>query len=153
MWLGDFLCMTRCQPADFDLWCCLGCEIELKRAFQPPAPFCRLTACPWKLTLQPSPVGRVVGEQATLQQGSILVLFWRAGTPTSTYPWLDEEAHPHEVRHGEGGEQGDLPVLALYSLAQQQALSQLQSCFGDCDGGSSFLHDVGIMHMRGFRSI
>ena len=42
----------------------------------------------------------------------------------SSYTWLDDNGGEHEVVQGEGGEQGDPLMPALYSLAQHAALSE-----------------------------
>ena len=51
-------------------------------------------------------------------------------TNTSTYLWTDDQGSTHEVQQGEGGEQGDPLMPALFSLGQhaalQQAATQLQ---------------------------
>eukprot|EP00439_Symbiodinium_sp_Y106_P004033 s4727_g1.t1 len=41
-----------------------------------------------------------------------------------SYTWLDDNGGEHEVVQGEGGEQGDPLMPALYSLAQHAALSE-----------------------------
>ena len=44
----------------------------------------------------------------------------------SKYIWTDANGHPHEVEQGEGGEQGDPLMPALFCLAVQSALTAAQ---------------------------
>ena len=41
--------------------------------------------------------------------------------------WYDDEGVPHEILQGEGGEQGDPLMPALYALGQHEALSQVHA--------------------------
>ena len=45
----------------------------------------------------------------------------------STYVWYDDEGAPHEILQGEGGEQGDQLMPALYALGQHAALTQVHA--------------------------
>ena len=47
------------------------------------------------------------------------------GTP-STYLWQDDDGTVHDVQQGEGGEQGDALMPALFALGQHNALVTLQ---------------------------
>ena len=71
-----------------------------------------------------------------------------------TYMWFDVDGHAHEVFQGEGGEQGDPRMPALYVLAQYQALVKLQSQLLDGEAVFAFLDDVYIValpkHVRAF---
>ena len=62
-----------------------------------------------------------------------------------TYMWFDVDGHAHEVLQGEGGEQGDPRMPALYVLAQYQALVKLQSQLLDGEAVFAFLDDVYIV--------
>ena len=46
---------------------------------------------------------------------------------SSSYLWDDDEGITHEIRQGEGGEQGDPMMPMLYSLGQHQALAAVQT--------------------------
>ena len=46
---------------------------------------------------------------------------------SSSYLWDDDEGITHEIRHGEGGEQGDPMMPMLYALGQHQALAAVQT--------------------------
>ena len=48
------------------------------------------------------------------------------GNPSS-HLWDDDDGETHEIRQGEGGEQGDPLVPMLYALGQHQALRSVQS--------------------------
>ena len=59
----------------------------------------------------------------------------------STHLWEDEEGVVHEIRQGEGGEQGDPLMPALFALGQHQALQAIQGSLAairDFDGFSMY---------------
>ena len=60
--------------------------------------------------------------------GDALVPFVKKfyGSP-STYIWDDDEGVVHEVFQGEGGEQGDALMRALFSLEQHNSLEAIQA--------------------------
>ena len=74
----------------------------------------------------------IIGKLQSLPSASALVPFVMLsyGQP-STYLWADSSGVVHDIRQGEGGEQGDPLMPALYALAQHGALQaahdQLQS--------------------------
>ena len=45
---------------------------------------------------------------------------------SSSYTWYVDAGHGHRIQQGEGGEQGDPRMPALYALAQHPALAELQ---------------------------
>ena len=65
---------------------------------------------------------------SAMENGEKLLPFVRSfyGAP-STYLWEDEVGTAHEVRHGEGGEQGDPLTPLLFSLGQHTALVAFQA--------------------------
>ena len=71
-----------------------------------------------------------------------------SSTSPSVYTWCDDDGCPHEVIQGEGGEQGDplMPAFyALASLAQHDALCDLQGQLRDGEAVFAFLDDVYIV--------
>ena len=58
---------------------------------------------------------------------SLLPYFMMSYGQPSTYLWLDDGGEWHEVSQGEGGEQGDPLMPALYSLAQHGALEEARA--------------------------
>ena len=74
---------------------------------------------------------RMIEKLLSLPEASAMVPFvlLSYGQP-STYLWTDDAGVAHEVRQGEGGEQGDPLMPALHSLAQhgarERARAQLQ---------------------------
>ena len=63
----------------------------------------------------------------------------------SSYTWIDDDGHAHQVTQGEGGEQGDLLMPALYALAQHEALNDLQNQLRDGEAVFAFLDDVYVV--------
>ena len=63
------------------------------------------------------------------------------GSP-STYLWEDEEGGVHEIRQGEGGEQGDALMPALFSLGQHGALEAIQARLRPSERLMAFLDDI-----------
>ena len=61
----------------------------------------------------------------------------------STYTWYDEADRANIICQGEGGEQGDPLMPALYALAQHEALCDLQS--QDGEAVFAFLDDTYIV--------
>ena len=47
----------------------------------------------------------------------------------STHLWEDEEGTVHEIQQGEGGEQGDPLMPALFAMGRHQALQAVQESF------------------------
>ena len=63
----------------------------------------------------------------------------------STFVWTDDEGNPHDVPQGEGGEQGDALMPALFCLAMKPALEEIQSRLGEGDLVLAYLDDVYIL--------
>ena len=63
------------------------------------------------------------------------------GAP-STYLWQDDMDVVHEVHQGEGGEQGDALMPALFSLGQHNALVAVQQQLGHDERMFAFLDDI-----------
>ena len=63
------------------------------------------------------------------------------GNPSS-FLWEDDEGTTHEIRQGEGGEQGDPLMPMLYALGQHPALCAIQSKFHGGEHLLAFLDDV-----------
>ena len=60
----------------------------------------------------------------------------------SEYLWYDDDGQEHSVWQGEGGEQGDPLMPALYSLGQHPALQAVQELLQDDEYLLAFLDDV-----------
>ena len=60
----------------------------------------------------------------------------------STHLWEDEEGVVHEIPQGEGGEQGDPLMSALFALGQHQALEAIQESLQSSETLMAFLDDV-----------
>ena len=60
----------------------------------------------------------------------------------STYLWEDDEGVVHEVVQGEGGEQGDALMPALFSLGQHRSLEAIQARLRPSERLFAFLDDV-----------
>ena len=60
----------------------------------------------------------------------------------STYLWEDEEGVVREIQQGEGGEQGDPLMPALFALGQHQALVAVQETLQPSERLLAFLDDV-----------
>ena len=63
------------------------------------------------------------------------------GSP-STYLFYDERGIAHEVRQGEGGEQGDPLMPCLFALGQHEALQQARHHLHPSDALYAFLDDI-----------
>ena len=63
------------------------------------------------------------------------------GSPSS-YLWEDSEGVVHEVLQGEGGEQGDALMPALFSLGQHDALVAIQGRLAPDERLMAFLDDI-----------
>ena len=63
------------------------------------------------------------------------------GTP-STYLWEDSEGVVHEILQGEGGEQGDALMPALFALGQHDALLAIQDRLRPEGRLFAFLDDI-----------
>ena len=62
--------------------------------------------------------------------------------PPSTYLWQDDMDVVHEVHQGEGGEQGDTLMPALFSLGQPNAWVAVQQQLGHDERLFAFLDDI-----------
>ena len=60
----------------------------------------------------------------------------------SRFLWTDDEGHSHTIAQGEGGEQGDPLMPALYSLAQHDALVEADGALLPGEHILSFLDDL-----------
>ena len=60
----------------------------------------------------------------------------------STFLWSDAEGHVHEIQQGEGGEQGDPLMPALYALGQHRALEVARAQVQPDEILVAFLDDV-----------
>ena len=60
----------------------------------------------------------------------------------STYMWGDDERVVHEITQGEGGEQGDALMPALFSLGQHSALEAIQARLRPGERLMAFLDDI-----------
>ena len=83
---------------------------------------------------------------SAMENGEKLLLFVRSfyGAP-STYLWEDEMGTTHEVRQGEGGEQGDPLMPLLFSLGQHRALVAVQARLREGERLFAFLDDVYVI--------
>ncbi|CAE7242891.1 unnamed protein product [Symbiodinium sp. CCMP2592] len=62
-----------------------------------------------------------------------------------TYTWYDDDGRAHDISQGEGGEQGDPLMPALYALAQHEALCDLHSQLQDGEAVFAFLDDTYVV--------
>ena len=62
----------------------------------------------------------------------------------SCYLWRDSAGNTHEVRQGEGGEQGDPLMPMLYALGQYPALQHMASQLQANERIYAFLDDIYI---------
>ena len=65
------------------------------------------------------------------------------GAP-STYLWEDSDGVVHEILQGEGGEQGDALVPALFALGQHDALVAIQARLRPEERLFAFLDDINV---------
>ena len=63
----------------------------------------------------------------------------------SVYTWLDETGTEHDVLQGDGGEQGDPLMPALFSLAQHAALSEAAAGLQEGEAIFAFLDDTYVV--------
>ena len=63
----------------------------------------------------------------------------------SSYLWDDDEGVTHEIRQGEGGEQGDAMMPLLCALGQHQALRSVQSQLRPSEGLLAFHDDIYVV--------
>ena len=63
----------------------------------------------------------------------------------STYVWTDSHGRVHDIAQGEGGEQGDPLMPALYSLAQHGALQEVQAQLLDGEAVFAYLDDIYVV--------
>ena len=68
-------------------------------------------------------------------------------TPSS-YTWTDDSGRSHVIGQGEGGEQGDPLMPALYALAQQPAFCEVQAQLRDGEAIFAFLDDTYVVAPR-----
>ena len=62
--------------------------------------------------------------QPDLEEVLPFVRQWYAGQ--SEFVWFDSDGEPHHITQGDGGEQGDALMPALFCLALRRALSEVQ---------------------------
>ena len=60
----------------------------------------------------------------------------------STHVFYDAQGAAHEIRQGEGGEQGDPLMPALYAFGQHAALLQAHTALGPEEDLYAYLDDV-----------
>ena len=63
----------------------------------------------------------------------------------SEYVWYDDEGKAHSVVQGEGGEQGDPLMPALYALGQHAALQEVSDSLGEGELIFAYLDDVYVL--------
>ena len=63
----------------------------------------------------------------------------------SVYTWLDDDGREHDVLQGEGGEQGDPLMSALYCVAQHAALAEVAAGLRDGEVVFAFLDDTYVV--------
>ena len=66
----------------------------------------------------------------------------------SRYIWTDSEGVPHDVVQGEGGEQGDPLMLALYALGQHAALQRTNARLQQGELLLAYLDDLYLVTTR-----
>jgi len=72
-----------------------------------------------------------------------LVPYVRAWCGTAPeYVWVDDDGVQHTVAQGEGGEQGDALMPALFSVALKPALSAIQARLGPGELVVAYLDDI-----------
>ena len=65
--------------------------------------------------------------------------------PRSTFVWTDDSGSQHDVTQGEGGEQGDALMPALFCLAMRPALEEIQQRLTHGDIAVAYLDDIYII--------
>ena len=63
----------------------------------------------------------------------------------SKFVWTDDSGQQHDVTQGEGGEQGDALMPALFCLAMRPALEEIQQRLAPGDLVVAYLDDVYIL--------
>ena len=63
----------------------------------------------------------------------------------SKYLWEDDCAVVHEITQGEGGEQGDPLMPALYALGQHRAIVAVQATLLPSEKLFAFLDDIWVV--------
>ena len=63
----------------------------------------------------------------------------------SVYTWLDDDGREHDIVQGEGGEQGDPLMPALYCVAQHAALADVAAGLRDGEAVFAFLDDAYVV--------
>ena len=63
----------------------------------------------------------------------------------SKYVWYDEEGLPHEICQGEGSEQGDPLMPALFALGQHSALLQINATLREGEMLFAYLDDIFVL--------
>ena len=66
------------------------------------------------------------------------------GSPSS-HLWDDDEGETHEIKQGEGREQGDALMPLLYTLGQHQGLQAVQSQLRSSERLFAFLDDIYVV--------
>ena len=82
-------------------------------------------------------------ERPTLQP--LLPYVHQSCANVSTYVWMDDRGRVHDIAQGEGGEQGDPRMPALYSLAQHGAHQEVQAQLLDGEAVFAYLDDVYVL--------
>lgn len=82
------------------------------------------------------------------QLANLLPLVRKLYTTPSTYLWTDDKGEVHEVHQGEGGEQGDPLMPALYSLGQHAALKHAATLLLPGEHLFAFLDDLYLVCRR-----
>ena len=81
--------------------------------------------------------------EPTLQ--ALLPLVRSLYSTASTFLWVDDAGVAHEIRQGEGGEQGDPLMSALYALGQHEALRQATAELQAGEHLFAFLDDLYLL--------
>ena len=68
---------------------------------------------------------------------------------TSQYIWHDAQGQPHVVEQGEGGEQGDSLMPALFSIGMAEALKMAQERLEPGEFLLAYLDDVYLLTTPG----
>ena len=63
----------------------------------------------------------------------------------SQFKWRDDAGHVHTIRQGDGGEQGDALMPALFCLALQPALQRIRAALPPGSEVLAYLDDIYIV--------
>ena len=81
-----------------------------------------------------------------MEEGDRLLPFVRLFySDPSTFLWDDEVGDTHEIRQGEGGEQGDALMPLLFSLGQHRALKAVARGLEEGERLFAFLDDLYVI--------